>query len=331
MRTIDKLANYIQNTLWFSVTPINYLLLPLSLIYSLVRNLKYYFYETPTHFKSKIICVGNSVSGGAGKTPVVIRLVTILNKEKKIAVVARGYKGSLSNSHNAVKVDLSKHTYKEVGDEAMLIAEHADIFISANRKLAIEKAQEWGAEIIILDDGFQDNTIHKDLAILVINSIEIKNKFLIPAGPMRESLTTSLRKADVVIVPENQQHMLSKKYLSGKEVYYQEQVITNASHIKGNEYILLCAIAQPGRVITTAKELGATIKKKHTYPDHYSFSARELRVIYAQAKKYNCKVLTTTKDYVRLPQQYIEDTEVLKYHVKLENEAKLKEKIVNLA
>ena len=330
MRTIDKLANYIQNTLWFRVTPINYLLLPFSLIYSLVRNLKYYFYETPTHFKSKIVCVGNSVSGGAGKTPVVIRLAQILSEEKKIAVVARGYKGSLSNSYDAVKVDLSKHTYKEVGDEPILIAEHADVFISANRKLAIEKAQKWGAEIIILDDGFQDNTIHKDLAILVISSIEIKNRFLIPAGPMRESLTTSLRKADIVIVPKNKEYTLPKKYLIGKEVYKQEQLISNAQDINGKEYILLCAIAQPNRVLTTAKDLGAEIKKKHMYPDHYSFSSRELRVIYSQARKYNCKVLTTTKDYVRLPQEYIKDTEVLKYHIKLENEEKLREKIINL-
>ncbi|WPX97050.1 tetraacyldisaccharide 4'-kinase [Candidatus Bandiella euplotis] len=331
MRTIDKLANYIQSTLWFRVTLINYLLLPFSLVYSLIRNLRYYFFQTPVHFKSKVICVGNSVSGGAGKTPVVIRLAILLKEgDKKVAVVARGYKGVLSNSKEAIKVDLDKHSYREVGDETMLVAKYADVFISANRALAIKEAQKYGAEIIILDDGFQDNTIHKDLSILVISSAEIKNKFLIPAGPMRESLNTSLKKADIVIVPENKQYALQGKYLVGKEVLKQGQVISNAKELEGNQYILLCAIAQPDRVVTTARELGAIIKKKHFYPDHYSFSERELKVIYKQAQKYNCKVLTTTKDYVRLPQDYLEDTAVLKYYVEFDDEEKLREKIYNL-
>ena len=85
MQIADKLAHYVQTTLWSNVTFINYLLLPFSF--------RYYFFQTPQRFQSKIICVGNSVSGGAGKTPVVIRLAELLRKEKKIAVVARGYKG----------------------------------------------------------------------------------------------------------------------------------------------------------------------------------------------------------------------------------------------
>ena len=96
----------------------------------------------------------------------------------------------------------------------MIIATYTDTFISANRKLAIKDAQDYGAEIIILDDGFQDNTIHKDLSILVISYLDIKNQFLIPAGPMRESLATSLRKADILVIPQNQKHIIPKKYLS---------------------------------------------------------------------------------------------------------------------
>ena len=327
MQIADKLAHYIQNTLWSNVTFVNYLLLPFSLLYSLLRNFRYYFFQTPQQFQSKIICVGNSVSGGAGKTPVVMSLLELLGKEKKIAVVARGYKGSLSNSQKAIKVDLEKHTYKEVGDEAMLIATYADIFISANRKLAIKQAQDWGAEIIILDDGFQDNTVHKDLAILVISYLDIKNKFLIPAGPMRESLATSLRKADIVIVPKNQKYVIPKKYLTGKKIFKQKQVINNAKQIKGKDYILLCAIAQPERVILTAEEVGARIKKSYIYPDHYDFPHEELEKIYMEAKKHGYKVLTTKKDYVRLPQKYAEKTVVLKYHIKLEGEEKLREKM----
>ena len=328
MQIADKLAHYIQNTLWSKVTFINYLLLPFSLVYSLIRNLRYYFFQTPQQFQSKIICVGNAVSGGAGKTPAVIRLIKLLDKKQKIAVVARGYKGSLSTFKEAVKVDL-KHTYKEVGDEAVLIAKHADIFISANRKLAIKKAQDWGAKIIILDDGFQDNSIHKDLSILVISYLDIKNKFLIPAGPMRETLATSLRKADILVIPENQKYIIPKKYLTGKIVFKQKQVIGNADQIKGKDYILLCAIAQPERVVFTAKMIGAKLIKSYIYHDHYDFSHQELEKIYVEAKQYNCQVLTTTKDYVRLPQKYAEKTVVLKYKIEFKDEVKLKGQIDN--
>ena len=331
MQIADKLAHYVQNTLWSNVTFINYLLLPFSLLYSLIRNFRYYFFQTPQRFQSKIICVGNSVSGGAGKTPVVIRLAELLRKEKKIAVVARGYKGNLSNSKQATKVDLKKHTYQEVGDEAILIAKHADIFISANRKLAIKAAQGWGAEIIILDDGFQDNTIHKNLSILVISYLDIKNKFLIPAGPMRETLATSLRKADILIVPEGQKYVIPKKCLTGKKIFKQKQIISNANQVKGKQYILLCAIAQPERVISTAKVIGAKLIKSYIYHDHYEFSHQELEKIYMEAKQYNCQVLTTTKDYVRLPRKYAIETIVLKYSIELEHEKKLKEKCVFIA
>ena len=327
MQITDKLAHYVQNVLWSNVTFINYLLLPFSLLYSLIRNLRYYFFQTPQQFQSKIICVGNAVSGGAGKTPIVIRLAELLKKERKIAVVARGYKGSLSNSKEATKVDLKKHTYKEVGDEAILIAKYTDIFISVNRKLAIKKAQDCGAELIILDDGFQDNTIHKDLSILVISYLDIKNKFLIPAGPMRETLATSLRKADVLVVPEGQKYVIPKKYLTGKKIFKQKQIISNANQIKKKSYILLCAIAQPERVVFTAKVIGVELIKSYIYHDHYDFSHQELEEVYNEARKYNCQVLTTTKDYVRLPKKYAKKTAILKYSIELEHEEKLKKKI----
>jgi tetraacyldisaccharide 4'-kinase len=331
MNFIDKIACYIQHSLWSKVTLINYLLLPLSAIYSLFRNLRYYFFQTPIKFKSKIVCVGNSISGGAGKTPVVIRLVELLSQDNKldIAVVARGYKGNLSKK--VVKVNLKKHSYKEVGDEALLIAEYTTVFISKNRKLAIRMAEKNGAKIIILDDGFQDNSIHKDFSILVISTNIFKpqtNTFLIPAGPMRESLKTSIGKADIIITSDENHKLAKHKLIISKELFHQQQVIKNKEEIKNKEFVLLCGIAQPERVEKTAKNLNAKIIKKYFFPDHYNFSLNELEEIYDEAKKFNCKVLTTKKDFVRINSKFHCNTVVIDYSIEFNDEDRLIKKLL---
>lgn len=335
MNFTDKLANYIQNSLWSKVSLINYILLPLSVLYSLIRNLRYYFYQTPIKFNSKIICVGNSISGGAGKTPIVIRLTDLLsqNTKLKIAVVAKGYKGILSNNNNAVKVDLNKHTCKEVGDEALLIAKHVPVYISNKRQLAIELAQKHGAEIVILDDGFQNNSIYKDLSILAINNsifTHDANNLLIPAGPLRESLKTSIRKANIIIT-SNQNNDLRKNFnLSDKLLFFQNTVIKNPKEITGKKFILLCGIAQPERVQNTAKKLKANILKSYFFPDHYNFSNQELDSIYKEAKKSHCNILTTKKDFVRIDKQFHEFTTIIDYSVEINDEKKLIKKILTL-
>ena len=331
MNLIDKIARYVQNSLWSEVRLVNYLLLPFSAIYSLIRNLRYYFYQTPIKFQSKIVCVGNSISGGAGKTPVVIRLAELLSDNKKlnIAVVARGYKGKLSKK--VVKVNLKKHSCNEVGDEALLIAEHATVYISKNRKLAIRMAEKHGAKIIILDDGFQDNSIHKDFSILVISTNIFKkqtNTFLIPAGPMRESLKTSIRKANIIITSDKNHELEKNKLIANKELFHQQQVIKNQHEIQGKEFILLCGIAQPERVEKTAKNLDAKIIKKYFFPDHYNFLNEELEEIYNQAKEFDCKVLTTKKDFVRINAKFHGFTIVIDYSIKINDEGKLIKKLL---
>ncbi|MSO14143.1 tetraacyldisaccharide 4'-kinase [Rickettsiales endosymbiont of Trichoplax sp. H2] len=335
MNLTDKLANYIQNSLWSKVSLINYMLLPLSILYSLIRNLRYYFYQTPIKFNSKIICVGNSISGGAGKTPIVIRLAELLsqNTKLKIAVVAKGYKGNLSNNSNAIKVSLNKHTCKEVGDEALLIAKHFPVYISNKRKLAIELAQKDGAETIILDDGFQNNSINKDISILAINNRIFNhdaNNLLIPAGPLRESLKTSIRKADIIITSGKNTALRKNFNLSDKLLFFQNTIIKNPEEISGKKFILLCGIAQPERVVKTAKNLKANILKSYFFPDHYNFSSQELESLYKEATKFHCNILTTKKDFVRIDKKFHKLTTVIDYAVEINDEKKLIKKILTL-
>ena len=272
---------------------------------------------------------------GQEKTPIVIRLTELLsqNTKLKIAVVAKGYKGTLSKNNNAIKVDLNKHTCEEVGDEALLIAQHAPVYISNKRVLAIKLAQKHGAEIIILDDGFQNNSIHKDISILAINSTIFNhdaNNLLIPAGPLRESLKTSIRKANIIITSDKNTSLRKNFILSNKTLFFQNQVINNIREISNNKFILICGIAQPERVIKTAKQLKVNIIKSYFFPDHYNFSKQELSNIYKEAKKYNCNILTTKKDFVRIDKRFHKLTTVIDYSIKINDEKKLVKKILTL-
>ena len=331
----NRILNYLVDSLWLKVSFKNYMLLPLSIAYILFTNLRYDFFQTPIKCNSTIVCVGNAIVGGAGKTPIVIRLVELLSAHIriKIAVVAKGYKGSLSQNRKAVKVELTKHTHEEVGDEALLIAKYTDVFISKKRVLAVKLAEKYGAKIIILDDGFQDNSILKDFSILVINTHfcnPATNTFLIPAGPMRANIKTSVRQANIIIITDNHYDISKKKFLISKDLFYQQQIIKNKIDLKNKNFFLLCGIAQPERVMKTAKKLNANILASYFFPDHCSFSVDELKKIYTAAKKCGCKVLTTKKDFVRIDGQFHKLTTVIDYSIQIDNENQLIKKIIDL-
>ena len=323
-----KIVKYIEHNLWSTVTLKNYLLLPLSLLYGLFKFIKYNLFQNPLKFSSTIICVGSPASGGYGKTPVVIRLVKILSAHthSKIAVVTKGYKGTLSSYKRAIRVELEKNTYQEVGDEALLIANYTDVFISKRRRLAIKMAERNGAKIIILDDGFQDNSIFKNYSILTISTNVLGNNantFIIPAGPMRESFKTSIKKSDIIIMSDYNYDIMKTQHFSSKDLFYQQQVIHNTHYIKNKKFVLLCGIARPERVIKTINRFNAIIIKIKLFPDHYKYSIDELKNIYNEAKCLGCNILTTTKDLIRIDKQFYNFTTVIDYSVKFSNEKRL--------
>ena len=159
------------------------LLFPLSIIWLLffyIRNLirvKYYF-DVP------IICVGNIIAGGGGKTPLILELCKILNKKNQVHVIYKAYKVNIKKQ--VVKVD-SRLNANNVGDEPLLISKYATTWVCNKRKNGIKKAIKEGAKLILLDDGLQDQSIKKTLNILVANEIQGHgNSKIIPSGPLRE-------------------------------------------------------------------------------------------------------------------------------------------------
>lgn len=272
---------------------LNYLLLPLSLIYFLGSWLKFNL-TSPKKVNAKVICVGNVIAGGAGKTPLAIALGKMLKtRKKRIAYVLRGYKGSLS-SDIPVRVD-ANHRAAQVGDEALLLYKIAPTYIAINRYNAAKLAVQDGAEVIIMDDGLQNNTLKKDISILVIDGRQgLGNNLVIPAGPLREPLSAILKKSDLIF-------FYNKKLPINFTQVYQGRLGVESNHLKSKKYVALCAIGNPDKFFITLKEIGVNIAGKFVFPDHHNFSQSEIAAVIECAKSNRCQIITTSKDFVRLP------------------------------
>jgi len=279
---------------WSKRGILNFLLLPFSGFYLLVHLINFYG-RKPKRVAAKVICLGNIMVGGAGKTPLAIALGKALLKQgKKVAFISRGYKGALSSA-TAVRVDARTHTFKEVGDEPLLLAQIAPTYICTNRYFAARLAEEEGADTLIMDDGLQNNTLVKDISILVCDGkYGLGNGFILPAGPLREPFSFVSQLIDYVFCYDKKLQFSDKKSFIGKT-----EVVTKG--LKGKRYIALCGIATPEKFLASLRQSGAVVVAKFIFPDHHPFSELEIANVLAAARKHKAQIITTAKDYVRLP------------------------------
>ena len=149
-----------------------------------------------------IVCIGNFVVGGAGKTPTAIAIARLLIAGGETPVfLSRGYGGSLSSSSRPVRVDPARHTVSHVGDEPLLLARIAPTIVAARREWGARAAREAGASVVVMDDGLQNAALCKDLAIAVVDGASgIGNGLAIPAGPLRAPLGAQMRHIDALVV-----------------------------------------------------------------------------------------------------------------------------------
>src|SRR5581483_3306434 len=146
-----------------------------------------------------VVCVGNLVAGGSGKTPVVLALAGIAARLRLgVQIVTRGYGGSLAGP---VRVDPAAHVADQVGDEARLLAAAAPCWVARDRAAGVRSAADAGADAILLDDGFQNPFVEKHVSLLVLDAeYGFGNGRVVPAGPLREPVQTGLKRADAVVV-----------------------------------------------------------------------------------------------------------------------------------
>ena len=252
-----------------------------------------------------VICVGNLTAGGTGKTPAVCMLVAKLQALGHIPhIVSRGYGGS---AEGPLRVDLAKHGAGQVGDEPLLLAAFAPTWVARDRAIGVRAAASAGAELVVLDDGFQNPSISKDLSIIVIDAYAgFGNGRVIPAGPLREPFGSGLDRADMLlsIGGETAQKRLSDDWPETDRYPRQNarlQPLETGMDWQGQRVLAFAGIGRPEKFFATLERTGATIVSKRSFPDHAEYNDTVLQRLQAEAKAARAQLVTTEKDAVRLP------------------------------
>lgn len=245
-----------------------------------------------------VICVGNIVAGGAGKTPTCLALAAILKEQNaKPVFVTRGYGGS---ECGPLRVDPTHHTASQVGDEALLLARIAPTWIGRNRAAAIKAAQA-DATHIIMDDGLQNPSVKPARSFLVIDgAIGIGNAQIIPAGPLRENLDSALKRVDAVILIGDDTHHIARQIYK-PIIHAHIRTDLSADFPNVATFLAFAGIGRPEKFYQTCHEAGLNLIGTQDFPDHHPFTELELLNLEAKTLKRHAELLTTEKDWVRLP------------------------------
>jgi tetraacyldisaccharide 4'-kinase len=246
-----------------------------------------------------VLCVGNLVAGGAGKTPVAIDLATRLTRRgARPHLLSRGYGGRAAGP---LAVDPARHGADEVGDEALLLARAAPSWVAADRVAGARAAIAAGARAVVMDDGFQNPGLAKDVSLLVIDgAYGFGNGRVIPAGPLREPIAAALARADAVVLMGADEAGV-RPQLGAKRVL--EARLVPVAPLAG-PVVAFAGIGRPEKFFRTLAEGGAQIIARHAFPDHHRYGAAELARLGAEAERAGARLVTTAKDWVRLPQDW---------------------------
>lgn len=276
------------------------LLCPFSIIYwlgHLIYRQRSSGYRAPV----PVICIGNLTAGGAGKTPTSLALARLLKKMGQQPHFV--YKAHPQSSmHPVLKVDPQRHKFQEVGDEALLLAEVAPTWVSAERVNAVKEAVSAGASVVILDDGFQNPTVQYDLAIVVVDGgYGFGNGLMLPAGPLREPVRSGLKRAQAMIIVGDDRHDVARKAPQHCQVIHANAELTaNVHALRGKRVMAFAGIGRPEKFFLMLQNMGALLIEQFAFPDHYHYSTSDIRNVLWRAEKANCQVVTTAKDAVRL-------------------------------
>ena len=302
----------IKPKFWSERNSISYLLYPLSIITHLTNLLKKI--SPKKEFDIKTICVGNVYAGGTGKTSLAIKINTILNKKFRTVFV--------------------KKNYANQQDEINLLKKNGKVISLKNRILSLSEAQKQ-FNLAILDDGLQEKTIKYNLKIVCINSTDgFGNEFLLPAGPLRESIN-EIKNYDIAFLNGEKKNTEVKKKIkkinSNIKIFesiYEPVQIKKLDRTKN--YLIFCGIGNPHEFQNTLKKFKFKIKRRIIYPDHYKISNYEIKKIKTLAKKENLNIITTEKDFFRLNDNQKKNINYLKIELKIKNEHQFKKLIFKI-
>ena len=258
--------------------------------------------RTPWRAPIPVVCVGNVVVGGAGKTPLALSIgARLIARGRATHFLTRGYGGRLKGP---IRVDKDQHDARDVGDEPLLLADVAPTWVARNRAAAAKAAIDAGADVLVMDDGMQNSTLVKTNTFLVVDGeYGFGNEEIIPAGPLRETVADALKRTNEVVIVGPDELELEIRLQRHVTVLRASFVVPSedAQALHGRRIVAFAGIARPVKFLKTLAQIGCDVVRTYEFGDHHVFSIDEVMQIVETANGLNATPVTTTKDATRLP------------------------------
>lgn len=292
---------------WRSTTLPSLALMPFSWIYGLAARLDRTL-KTPQDAALPVISIGNATAGGAGKTPTALALAPMLQAlGANVHVISRGYGGSAVSARQVKATD----DWRDVGDEPLLLARIAPTWVGSRRIDSIRAAAAEGATLALCDDAHQHHALRKDLSFLVIDGpYGIGNGQLLPAGPLREPFAEALCRSDaVILIGEDAQQLAARISVPVFAAAFEPTI--DITPLRADKWLAFAGTGRPEKFFEGLRAMDIPVVATHSFADHHPYRVEELSALREQARQLDARLITTEKDFIKLPATEAADIAVL--------------------